>query len=173
MNSVPSAQPVAAPVVAGSPQAVAVPQPTAPQPAVLQPEPNPAPAVQPQASPAIATVQASPPPAVPQPQGAYAVPKQQSSGMSITSMVLGIFSIVLSFIWFLAWPLAIAALVLGFIGRSKGGNGMAIAGIITGIVGLVISILIIILVVSNPETFPVEETSGADKLLVPSFLLND
>jgi hypothetical protein len=56
--------------------------------------------------------------------------------------VLGILSLTTSIIWFLAIPLGVAALICGFIGRSKGGKGMATAGIITAIAGIILTIVI-------------------------------
>jgi hypothetical protein len=97
------------------------------------------------------------PAAAPAP-GAYAVPKQSSSGLSIASMVLGILSIFCCLIWFMAIPFGITAVILGFLGKGKGGKGMAIAGIITGLIGTVLSIIITVAAVNyvenNPEQFP-------------------
>ncbi|MGC3971831.1 MAG: DUF4190 domain-containing protein [Pirellulales bacterium] len=86
--------------------------------------------------------------------GAYGQPVAPTGndGLAITSLVLGICTIVLG--WFcLGLPLGIAAIVTGVIalGRLKTngrqGRGLAIAGIATGAVGIIISIVIAIIVV--------------------------
>lgn len=88
----------------------------------------------------------------------YAVPKQPSSGFSIASLVLGILSLVCSLIWFISIPLGVAALVFGFMGKPKGGKGMALAGIITGAIGIVASIIIVIVALQYLENIPDQQT---------------
>lgn len=77
---------------------------------------------------------------------AYSEEPQGSKGLSITSMVLGICSIVFSCCC-LGGGLGIAALVTGIIAKvkNKPGSGMALAGIITGAVGLLIYIVLTII----------------------------
>jgi hypothetical protein len=68
-----------------------------------------------------------------------------SQGMAIASLICGIVSLVACCLWFGALPLALVAIVLGFIASSKAkadparyaGKGMARAGIVTGILGLI------------------------------------
>jgi hypothetical protein len=77
-------------------------------------------------------------------------PQGGSKGKAIGSMVTGICSIIPGCCWiWLGLPLAIVALVLGFLSRKndEDGKGMAIAGIVCGIVGLVVVIINIILLV--------------------------
>lgn len=73
-------------------------------------------------------------------------PEKKSSGMAIASMVLGIISVIISCVFYLALPLAIVGLVLGIISiRSrKGGKGMAIAGIVMCSITTLIAILLIV-----------------------------
>lgn len=61
-----------------------------------------------------------------------------SKGLAITSMVLGISSIVLFLLWFISVPAAIVGLVLGIVALAKkyAGRGMAIAGVILNAVTL-------------------------------------
>lgn len=93
---------------------------------------------------------APPPPGGPVPYGA----PQPSPAMAITSMVLGILSIVTSCFWFLAIPLGIAAIVIAILVRPKiargeaSGRGMATAGMITGGIGLLISIVLVIIAIT-------------------------
>lgn len=84
------------------------------------------------------------------PNTATAIPKEQSggSGLSIASMVLGIFSILNFIFWFTAIPLSILAIIFGVIGMNKSGRGMALAGIITGVIGIIVTVGTIILMVS-------------------------
>lgn len=84
-------------------------------------------------------------------------PGQPSSGLAVTSMVLGIVSLPACICWPLAVVLAIAAIVLGVMAKNKikagqaSGNGMATAGIICGAVALVLIAISLIIAFSNPE----------------------
>ncbi len=69
------------------------------------------------------------------------VPKD-AKGVSIAGMVLGICSVVLV-VW-LGFVLGILAIIFSLVGLKRGKNGMAIAGLVTGIIGLAISILIVV-----------------------------
>lgn len=71
-----------------------------------------------------------------QPVAVDAAPRG-GAGLAITSMVLGIVSIVIFFLWFVAIPLAITAIILGIVSLVKRypGKGMSITGIVTGGVG--------------------------------------
>jgi predicted Zn finger-like uncharacterized protein len=57
-----------------------------------------------------------------------------SQGLSMGAMIAGIVGLLCC-----CSPAGIAAIVMGFIARSKGGNGMALAGIILGFVGLLLN----------------------------------
>lgn len=54
----------------------------------------------------------------------------EKKGMSIASMVLGICGFVAWCIPLIGYPVTIVGLILGIVGRKKGGKGMALAGII-------------------------------------------
>ena len=69
---------------------------------------------------------------------------KESKGLSIASMVLGIVSVALCCIWYLAIPCAILAIIFAIIGRKKGGKGMATAGLVLGIVALAIDVVIVV-----------------------------
>lgn len=78
------------------------------------------------------------------PQPAYAPQSQDSNGLAIASLVLGIASYVL-----LPIVGAITAIILGAIAcsqtpRGVSGRGMAVAGIVLGIVNIVLCILAVI-----------------------------
>jgi 4-amino-4-deoxy-L-arabinose transferase-like glycosyltransferase len=84
-------------------------------------------------------------PAPEQPQ--VPTPPAKPAGLAITSMVLGILSIVTLFTVILPVPLAIAAIVFGIVSLVKrlGGKGMSIAGIATAGASLLIFLAFILL----------------------------
>lgn len=69
----------------------------------------------------------------------------EQKGMSIASLILGIVSLVLFCLWYLSLPCAIIAIILGVMGRKKGGKGMATAGIVLGAIAIVLVVVILIL----------------------------
>lgn len=78
-----------------------------------------------------------------------AQPNQQPArqGLSITSLVLGILSILLAIIPFIGGIFGIVAVILGAISMKTRGRKKSLIGIITGCIGLVLSILLSMLVV--------------------------
>ncbi|MDE6746126.1 MAG: DUF4190 domain-containing protein, partial [Oscillospiraceae bacterium] len=100
------------------------------------------------------------------PQGGYAAPQgygvpyqpQQSTGMAVASLVLGIVSICTGLFMF-AFPVLflvpIIGIILGIVFKSKKlsvGKGMSTAGIITSVIGLILPILFVVLIFANmPE----------------------
>ena len=68
----------------------------------------------------------------------------ESKGLSITSMVLGIVSLVMLCFYYISIPCAILAIIFAIVGRKKGGKGMATAGLVLGIVALAIDVVIVI-----------------------------
>jgi Domain of unknown function (DUF4190) len=121
-------------------------------------DPNePSPAEQPADAPTPPPTQPAAPPPMPGAPGAP--PARSSNGFAVTSLVLGILSIVLFFTIWIPFILAILAIIFGALGISnarKGAprKGMAIAGLICGIAGVVIAVLFIVLIVSavnDPE----------------------
>jgi hypothetical protein len=70
---------------------------------------------------------------------------EESIGLSVTSMVLGIISLVIFCIWFISMPLAIMAIIFGSIGMSKGGKGMAIAGVVCAISAIFLFLVFLII----------------------------
>lgn len=68
-------------------------------------------------------------------------------GMAIAAMVLGILSIVLCCLWYIAIPAGLIAVILGALSmKDPSSKAFAITGIITGIIGLVIGILWIVFI---------------------------
>ncbi|WP_353508484.1 hypothetical protein [Intrasporangium sp.] len=68
------------------------------------------------------------------------------TGFAVTSMILGILALLLSFVPILnvgLWPLAILALVFGGIalGKKYAGHGMAISGLVTALASIVVFFL--------------------------------
>ncbi|HEU0031944.1 MAG TPA: DUF4190 domain-containing protein [Kofleriaceae bacterium] len=92
-------------------------------------------------------------PSMPQPQPNYGFtqgepqmqmpPQQQGgNGLAIAGMVLGIIGLVLFWVPFLSWVLALLAIVFGAIGMNKAkrvmrGKGMAMTGLILGIITMI------------------------------------
>jgi hypothetical protein len=84
-----------------------------------------------------------------QPLPQYGPPARQDDGpkgFAITSMVLGIVSLVIPYVGILT---AILAITFATVSRSHndGGRGMAIAGLVCGIVALALWMIVIIAVV--------------------------
>ena len=76
----------------------------------------------------------------------------------IVSLVLGIISILTGFFWYMSIPSGIIAIIFGIKTYKKMGSKLGLAGMITGIVGLALSLLIyitlfIVLVLSNGGIF--------------------
>ena len=76
--------------------------------------------------------------------------RQPSSGLAITSMVLGIVGLVLCWFIYIGLPAALLGVILGFIALNKvkagtgGGRGMAVTGIVCGFIaiGLVVVVFV-------------------------------
>lgn len=78
--------------------------------------------------------------------------QQESKGLAIASMVLGIVSLVVGCcLSFLGIPTAIAGLVTGIISlvKKKGGKGFAIAGVIMSAIAIVFIVIILIVTLSS------------------------
>ncbi len=88
-----------------------------------------------------------PPPA---PAMDYAGPQPPATnGQAVASLVLGLVSLVLMCVWYIALPCGILAIVFGVLGRgsAKRGaprGGMATAGLILGILGVVIPLMLVL-----------------------------
>lgn len=69
-------------------------------------------------------------------------------GLAVASMVLGICALVFSCcFYYISIPCALIGVILGgvSISQHKGGKGMAIAGLVTGIISLIPSIIVIVI----------------------------
>ncbi|MBF4618357.1 DUF4190 domain-containing protein [Clavibacter sp. VKM Ac-2873] len=86
----------------------------------------------------------------------YAAPYQPGQGgapkkgLAITSLVLGIVSVVLSLpLWFLTFFVGVAAIITGVLARKRnpGTKGFWLTGLILGIVGVLVSIVVALVVV--------------------------
>jgi hypothetical protein len=79
---------------------------------------------------------------------------EKTSSLAITSLVLGIVSIPLLFLWGIGTLFGIAALVLGIIALNRinktksSGKGMAIAGIATGGFTLLVALILVIVIIA-------------------------
>ena len=71
----------------------------------------------------------------------------ERKGFNITSLVLGIISVVtICWCWYASVPSAIIAIIFSVAGKNDAGRGMGIAGLVLGIIGLVINIAFLVLV---------------------------
>ncbi|WP_415847587.1 DUF4190 domain-containing protein [Tsukamurella strandjordii] len=99
---------------------------------------------------------------------AYGQPAQSgTNGLAIASLVCGILSIPSACVWGLGILFGIAAIIMGIIAMKQtkqtgqDGNGMALAGLITGVVGLLLSIVLLVLIIIGLSIDP----SSSDYLL--------
>jgi len=87
-----------------------------------------------------------------------AVPPQQGNGLAVAGMVLGILGLVLCWVPFIGWLIAVVGVILGAIGWSKANKtgknkGMAIAGVVCGIVGLAIGVIFLVMAMTAVSAF--------------------
>ena len=80
--------------------------------------------------------------------------KENRIVMHIVSLVLGIISVVTAIFWYIALPSSIIAIIFGVKSYKKIGSKIGLAGMITGIVGLSLTVLIyvmfaIIIIIQN------------------------
>lgn len=80
-------------------------------------------------------------------------PPRRGAGLATASAVVGVLSLLaviftLGTLFFLALPGGIAAMVMGVVGRRRGGEGRgrALLGLITGLLAVILSVLVIVLV---------------------------
>lgn len=77
-------------------------------------------------------------------------PDNSGKGMAVGALVCGIVSVVFCWLFYVAIPASLVAIVLGVLARKKlpqGGAGMATAGLVLGIIGLGLSVLTIACIV--------------------------
>ena len=77
---------------------------------------------------------------------------QESKGLSIAAMVLGILSMTCC-CGGIGILMGLAAIIMGAVGKKKGGRGMGIAGIVCGSIGLVVSIIYLLLYTMGMITY--------------------
>lgn len=75
------------------------------------------------------------------------VPQNQSKGLSIASMVLGIVSLVFFCFAYICIPCGIVAIILGGVALAtkKAGKGMAIAGLVCAVIAIAIYVILSII----------------------------
>jgi ABC-type antimicrobial peptide transport system permease subunit len=78
---------------------------------------------------------------------------EKGNGMGIAALVLGICSIVFSWVFYLGLPCGIVGLVLGLKQKKTNPNKIATAGLILSIIGTVLTVLWIVLFVLLLGTF--------------------
>lgn len=68
-------------------------------------------------------------------------------GFNITSLVLGIISVVCFCWWYVSIPCSIIAIIFSIAGKNDDGRGMGVAGLVLGIIGLVLCLLLYVLAI--------------------------
>ena len=76
----------------------------------------------------------------------------ERKGFNITSLVLGIVSIITLCWWYVSIPTGIIAIIFSVAGKNDAGRGMGIAGMVLGIIGLVLCIAIYLLAILGLAT---------------------
>lgn len=71
----------------------------------------------------------------------------ERKGFNITSLVLGIISVITFCWWYVSIPSGIIAIIFSIAGKNDAGRGMGVAGMVLGIIGLVLCIVIYILAI--------------------------
>ncbi len=71
----------------------------------------------------------------------------ERKGFNITSMILGIVSMVLFCFWYVSIPCSIIAIIFSVAGRKDAGRGMGIAGMVLGIIAFALWIVLFILAI--------------------------
>jgi hypothetical protein len=84
------------------------------------------------------------------PAGAPQMQQNQGNGMAVAGLVMGILGLVLCFIPFLGWILALLGIIFGAVGMGKAnkiggkGKGLAVTGLILGVLGLIVGVALFI-----------------------------
>lgn len=71
-------------------------------------------------------------------------PTNERKGFNITSLILGIVSIISCCAWYISLPTGIIAIIFSIAGKKDAGRGMGVAGMIMGIIGTILTILWIV-----------------------------
>jgi len=70
----------------------------------------------------------------------YQPQKKDNYGLAITSLALGIFSLLAWFLPICGFPISVIGLILGIIGMNSSKRGLAIAGIVMSSIGLLLTV---------------------------------
>ena len=77
----------------------------------------------------------------------------EKKGFNITSMILGIVSIVFLCVWYISLPCSIMAIIFSIAGKHNGGRGMGVAGLVLGIISLVLLIVGFVITITVGTAF--------------------
>ena len=72
---------------------------------------------------------------------------KNKSSMAVSSLVLGIISIVMNLFWYITVPTGILAIVFGAKSTKRTGSKLGKAGLITGIIGLSLFVFIYVSII--------------------------
>lgn len=73
--------------------------------------------------------------------------KVEKKGFNITSLILGIVSLISFCVWYVSVPTGIIAIIFSVAGKKDAGRGMGVAGMVLGIIGLIFTAIYVIFIV--------------------------
>ena len=80
-------------------------------------------------------------------------PTVERKGFNITSLVLGIISVVGICFWYVSIPCSIIAIIFSVAGRKDAGRGMGIAGLVLGIIAIALWVVFFVLILIGVATY--------------------
>ncbi|SNZ03321.1 hypothetical protein SAMN05421503_0330 [Terribacillus aidingensis] len=84
-----------------------------------------------------------------QQQHTVVVTRPEGNGLAVTALVLGLIALVLCWVPFMPYPLAILAIIFGAIGaKKKIKKGLGITGVVTGIITILFKITFWVVLIS-------------------------
>ncbi|MGE0546161.1 MAG: DUF4190 domain-containing protein [Kofleriaceae bacterium] len=106
-------------------------------------------------------------------QGYGQPPVSRGNGLAVAGLVTGILGLLMCFIPFLGWILALLGIIFGAVGVNKAnkgasGKGLAMAGLITGSIGLILGVAIFVWAVGEAKVH-IRQEIERDKEMQESF----
>lgn len=84
----------------------------------------------------------------------------ERKGFNITSMILGIISILSFCWWYVSIPSGVIAIIFSIAGKKDAGRGMGVAGLVCGIIGLVFCIALYVLAIMGIAALGAASSAG-------------
>jgi len=97
----------------------------------------------------------------------YKKRKSDNSGLAVASLALGITSLVGFLMFFISFPLAIVAVILGIVSlvKYKKGKGLAIGGIVTSVITIVVYFVVIVGIINSSAFEVLDDPKAARDFL--------